>query len=130
MGACEVSSSDDGYGPPAVSREQFEALVMTAIDRVPEQFREALDTVAVVVEDDCPPGQRRAYGLYHGVPRTQFGGSWHALPPARISIYMRPLMEDFPYPDDLVEQVRITVLHEIGHHLGMDEDQLDRLGYG
>lgn len=108
---------------------EFDALVERALDGVPERFREALDTVAVVVEDDCPPDRGRAYGLYHGIPRTQFGGSWHAAPPARIAIYRRPLLEDFPDPYELIEQVRITVLHEIGHHLGLDEDQLERLGY-
>ncbi|MCB0881724.1 MAG: metallopeptidase family protein [Thermoleophilia bacterium] len=118
------------FAPGGMTRDAFEALVLRAIDEIPDAFRDALDTVAIVVEDDCPPGSRRAYGLYHGVPRTAFGGSWHAAPPARISIYMRPLVSDFPDPGDLVHQVRVTVLHEVGHHLGMDEDQLADLGYG
>lgn len=118
--------SDFGH---AMTRETFEALVLRALDEIPPAFRDALDTVAIVVEDDGPPGSRRAYGLYHGVPRTAFGGSWQANPPARISIYMRPLVNDFPDPDELVRQVRITVLHEVGHHLGMDEDRLADLGY-
>lgn len=114
----------------SVSRAEFEALVERALDSIPERFQEALDSVAVVVEDDCPADRGRAYGLYHGVPLTQFAQSWQSAPPARISIYMRPLVHDFPDPDDLVEQVRVTVLHEVGHHLGMDEDQLEELGYG
>lgn len=118
------------FGQGTVNRERFEELVMEAIDTIPEEFRAAVDSVSIVVEDDCPPDRGRAYGLYHGVPLTQFAGSWQAAPPARISIYMRPLVEDFPRPADLVEQVRITVLHEVGHHLGMDEDRLSELGYG
>ncbi len=118
------------YGHPAVNRERFEVLVMEAIDAIPDDFRPALDSVSIVVEDDCPYDRGRAYGLYHGMPLTQFASSWQAAPPARISIYMRPLVEDFPDPDALAEQVRITVLHEVGHHLGIDEDRLAELGYG
>lgn len=115
---------------PPLSRRQFETLVRRALDGVPEQFRPALEGVSVVVEDDCPDDMPRAYGLYFGVPITTFGGSWMAAPPARIAIYMRPLCEDFPDLTELVHQVRITVLHEVGHHLGLDEDRLGELGYG
>jgi predicted Zn-dependent protease with MMP-like domain len=109
---------------------QFEELVGQAIDLVPDRFADALEEIAIVVEDAAPPEMGRLYGLYHGVPRSRpEGHGWGELPP-RISIYRLPLTHDFPRPEDLVEQVRITVLHEIGHHLGMDEDQLEELGYG
>ena len=118
-----------GYHGRVIERAEFEDLVARAIDLVPDAFADALDEIAIVVEDRAPAHMGRLYGLYHGVPRSRpEGHGWGELP-ARISIYMEPLTRDFPRPDDLVEQVRITVLHEIGHHLGMDEDQLDELGY-
>ncbi|MCC6831636.1 MAG: metallopeptidase family protein [Thermoleophilia bacterium] len=113
-----------------MTRVEFEELVARAIDLVPEDFAGALEEIAITVEDRAPAHMGRLYGLYQGVPRSRpEGHGWMELPP-RISIYMEPLVRDFPHPDDLVEQVRITVLHEIGHHLGMDEDQLRELGYG
>jgi predicted Zn-dependent protease with MMP-like domain len=113
-----------------VDRKTFEGLVGDAIDLVPERFAEALDEVGIVVEERAPGHMGSLYGLYHGVPRDRPEGSgWGELPPI-ISIYMWPLMAHCVDEAELVEQVRITVLHELGHHLGMDEDDLDALGYG
>ncbi|WP_217915846.1 metallopeptidase family protein [Miltoncostaea marina] len=112
-----------------IGRAEFEELVAEAMDAVPEPFASALDEVAVVVEDHAPPGMGRLYGLYTGVPLIEGVVPSGMLPP-RIAIYMHPLMEDFDDPATLVEEVRVTVLHELGHHLGMDERQLDELGYG
>lgn len=112
-----------------IDRQQFEDLVTRALDEIPAQFSEAFDEVAVVVEDESPPGGAVLFGLYQGVPRTWGDRSGH--PPPHISIFMGPLARAFGHDhDELVRQIRITVLHELGHHLGMDEDQLDRLGYG
>jgi predicted Zn-dependent protease with MMP-like domain len=112
-----------------VERDSFERLVAQAVAAVPEPFATALDEVAVVVEDRAPREEPFLYGLYVGVPNTVPEGVFGAMPP-RIAIYMRPLMDDCADPAELVEQIRITVLHELGHHLGMDEEQLERLGYG
>ena len=111
-----------------LSRDQFERLVGEAIDEVPEPFASALDEVAVVVEDRAPPTMGQLYGLYTGVPLI-VGIVPSGVLPARIAIYMHPLIDHFSDPAALVEQVRITVLHELGHHLGFDEDRLDDLGY-
>jgi predicted Zn-dependent protease with MMP-like domain len=111
-------------------RSRFEELVGRAIDLVPDEFEDAFEEVAIVVEDRAPAEMGRLYGLYHGVPLTNPESLGYGQLPPRISIYMEPLVHDFPDERDLVEQVRITVLHELGHHLGMDEDQLRRLGYG
>lgn len=111
-----------------LSRGEFEAYVAEALDEVPEMFREALDSVAVVVERE-DPDDPDIYGLYHGVPLIYPEARDGPAPP-RISIYMRPLMEDFPDHDRLVEEIRITVLHEVGHHMGLDEHRLDELGFG
>lgn len=113
-----------------MSRDRFEELVVRAIDLVPDAFAEALDEVGIVVEDRAPPSMGSLYGLYRGVPRTHpEGHGWLELPP-QISIYMHPMLDHVRTEDELVEQVRITVLHELGHHLGMDEDRLEELGYG
>jgi predicted Zn-dependent protease with MMP-like domain len=112
----------------SVVREDFERLVAEAMDAIPEPFAAALDEVAVVVEDHAPPGMRPLYGLYIGVPLTE-GGMPSGVLPARIAVYMHPLLDHFPDEQAMVEQVRITVLHELGHHLGFDEDQLEDLGY-
>jgi predicted Zn-dependent protease with MMP-like domain len=110
-----------------ISRDDFEQLVQRAIDEVPEPFTAALDEVAVVVEEHSPPGQW-LYGLYNGVPRTLGDGTGAF--PARITIYMHPMLDQCGSADEVVRQVRITVLHELGHHLGFDERRLHDLGYG
>lgn len=111
-----------------IGREQFESLVGEAIDEVPEPFASALDEVAVVVEDHAPPEMGSLYGLYTGVPLVE-GFAVSGVLPARIAVYMHPLVDHFRDERELVAQVRITVLHELGHHLGFDEDQLADLGY-
>ncbi len=69
------------------------------------------------------------YGLYEGVPRTEWSADWIATP-NRITLFRLPLEEDFPDPEDLADEVRITVIHELAHHLGIDDDRLDELGVG
>ena len=112
-----------------IGRAEFEDLVAEAIDEVPEPFASALDEVAVVVEERGPADWGPLYGLYQGIPLSEGPPPSGALPP-RISVYMHPLLEQCATEDEIVEQVRITVLHELGHHLGFDEDRLDELGYG
>lgn len=112
-----------------IGEAEFELLVGQAMDLVPEPFASALDEVAVVVEDRAPRDLGPLYGLYQGVPLTEGGMPAGMLPP-RISVYMHPLIDDYTDEAELVEQVRITVLHELGHHLGFDERQLEELGYG
>ena len=99
-------------------------------------YREALAEVAIVIEDDPTPEQLREnglepwdtmYGLYEGVPRTDYGADWVSVP-NRISLYRRPLEEDYPDPVELEAEVRMTVLHELAHHLGIDDDRLEELG--
>ncbi|CAN0472514.1 unnamed protein product, partial [Phaeothamnion confervicola] len=111
----------------SIGREEFEVLVGEAMDEIPAPFAAALDEVAVVVEDRAASGA--LYGLYTGVPLLEGVIASGALP-ARIAIYMHPLIDHFPDRATLVEQVRVTVLHELGHHLGFDEARLEELGYG
>jgi predicted Zn-dependent protease with MMP-like domain len=112
-----------------MDRREFEELVAEAIDEVPEPFASALDEVGVVVEERGPRGMAPLYGLYQGVPLVDGPQPSGALP-ARIAVYMYPLLDHCRTEDEVVEQVRVTVLHELGHHLGFDEDRLDELGYG
>jgi predicted Zn-dependent protease with MMP-like domain len=112
-----------------MGRDEFELLVGDAIDQVPEPFASALDEVAVVVEERAPTEWGPLYGLYTGVPLTEGVVPAGMLPP-RIAVYMHPLLDHFRDAESLTEQVRITVLHELGHHLGFGEDELEDLGYG
>ena len=121
---------------PVGGHVPFERLVDRALAGIPEPFRSALDEVAIVIDDEPSPEQRREndlpdgemlYGLYEGVPRTEYAADWAALP-NRITLFRLPLEEDFARPDDLAEEVRITVIHELAHHIGIDDDRLDELG--
>ena len=114
----------------------FERLVERALAGIPSPFREALAEVAIVIDDEPTPVQRREnelrpdeglYGLYEGVPRTDYGADW-AAQPNRITLFRLALEEDFADPIDLSEEVRITVIHELAHHLGIDDDRLHELG--
>jgi predicted Zn-dependent protease with MMP-like domain len=110
-----------------VTRAEFEDHVRAALDSLPPHIASALENVAVVVEDENSEDPD-LFGLYHGVPLTERGVE-APLEPDTISIYYLPLAEDFPDPGELREEIRITVLHELGHYFGMDEDRLDELGY-
>ena len=123
--------------PPRTSRHRpFEALVDDALATIPMPFAAALDEVAIVIADEPSAEQRREndlgpddtlYGLYEGVPRTEGGADWFAMP-NRITLFRLPLEEDFAHPDDLADEVWLTVVHELAHHLGIDDDRLHDLG--
>jgi predicted Zn-dependent protease with MMP-like domain len=105
----------------------FEDHVRAALDELPPNLASALENVAIVVEDENPE-DRDLLGLYHGVPLPE-RGDMAGLPPDTISIYRLPLEESFSDPDELREEIRITVLHELAHYFGLDEDRLAELGY-
>lgn len=105
----------------------FEDHVRAALDSLPPEVADALRNVAVVVEDENADDPD-LLGLYEGVPLPERGDEAGALPD-RIAIYRRPLEDEFPDPLELQREIRITVLHEIGHYFGLDEDRLAELGY-
>lgn len=116
--------------------QRFEALVEAALAQIPPPFDRALEEVAIVIADEPDERQREEndlgpgdtlYGLYEGVPRTDWGADW-ALVPNRITLFRLPLEGDFADPDELREEVRVTVIHELAHHLGIDDDRLEELG--
>jgi len=116
--------------------DRFDALVQHALDTIPEPFVRALDEVAVVIEDEPSPVQRREaglgpdeglYGLYEGIPRTEYAADWGFLP-NKITLFSAALLEDFPDPAELEHEVWVTVVHELAHHLGIDDSRLHDLG--
>ncbi len=106
----------------------FEEHVRRAIDSLPDDLREAMSNVAILVEDENPEDPD-LYGLYTGVALTERTADYSGLPDT-IEIYRRPLEEDFgDDPAELEHEIRVTVLHEIGHHFGIQEDRLRELGW-
>jgi predicted Zn-dependent protease with MMP-like domain len=105
----------------------FDDAVRAALDDLPPEIAAALQNVAVVVEDENPEDPE-VFGLYHGVPLPE-RGDVAGLPPDTVSIYRRPLEVAFPDPGELRDEIRITVLHELAHYFGFDEDRIAELGY-
>lgn len=106
----------------------FEEIVTRALASLPPELREHVRNVEIAIEEEHPDDPD-LFGLYEGVPLPD-RGDWAGLLPDRIRIFRRPLVESFPDPAELQEEIRITVLHELAHYFGLDEDRLDDLGYG
>ena len=119
-------------------RQEFEAIVSASIDELPPKLLEALNNVAISVEDmpsiaDLTAAglhsEQEIYGLYVGIPLTNRTTNYTMVVPDRIKIYKVPLERDFRDPEILKAQIRKTVLHELGHLYGMDEGDLKDQGY-
>jgi predicted Zn-dependent protease with MMP-like domain len=109
-----------------MTEDEFEEHVRAALDDVPAELAGALADVAVVVEEENPE-EPDLFGWYDGLgPGLDRAGAL----PDRIVIYRRPLTAAFPDPAELRREIRVTVLHELGHFFGLDEQQIDELGYG
>lgn len=115
----------------------FYELVEKALDGLPPELSALLDNVAIVV-DDWPDlstplvageADDTLYGLYEGVPLTERGAGYYGMLPDKITIFRGPLERDFSRWE-LEEQIRVTVVHEVAHHFGFDEDRLEELGWG
>ena len=109
--------------------EEFDGLVGRALETIPTRLARAMDNVAVFVEDEPPDDLPGLLGLYEGIPLTARDGWYAGVLPDRITIFAGPLMRRCATQDEVVEQVRITVVHEVAHHFGIDDDELDELGY-
>jgi predicted Zn-dependent protease with MMP-like domain len=115
--------------------ETMESWIAEALDALPDQFRERLGSVAIVVEDWPSPAQLATvgaaglYGLYQGVPRSRWGAD-NAAVPSKITIFRGPIMRSSPDPDRMRLQVIDTVHHEIAHHFGISDARLRELGHG
>ena len=111
-----------------VSEERFEELVADGLDAVPDEIARLMDNVVVVVEDGRRPD---LMGLYEGVPLTERDDSYGLMAmPDRITIYRRAIVAACHTEAEVVAEVRTTVIHEVGHHFGIDDDRLDELGWG
>lgn len=110
---------------------EFEEAVATALDEIPPELTAAMDNVVVVVEEE-PPADEPAdlLGLYDGTPLTERDGWGAPMLPDRVLIFRGPLTRMCTDRDELVEQIAVTVVHEVGHHFGIDDHRLDALGWG
>ena len=108
----------------------FEEHVRAALDSLPAELQKAMSNVEIVVEDENPE-EPDLYGLYLGIPLTERDEGYAGVLPDKIEIYRIPLEEEFgDDPAVLEDEIRITVVHEIAHHFGIDEDRLSELGWG
>jgi predicted Zn-dependent protease with MMP-like domain len=128
-----VAVTDNG-GVLEMTREDFEELVAQALDRIPPELIRLMDNVAVFVEDEPPDHEPDLLGLYEGTPLTERGEWYAGVLPDRITIYRGPtirlVQSEGGDRELVVEEVEVTVVHEIAHHFGIDDERLHALGYG
>ncbi len=110
-----------------VEPERFEEMVVEALDGVPDEFGSLMSNVAVTVEHGRGP--RGLLGLYQGIPLPKRGAHYAGVMPDRITIYRQAICRNCQSESEVVEQVRRTVIHEIGHHFGIGDPRLRELGY-
>lgn len=122
-----------------MERARFISLVRQALQELPEPFRTHAKEIDIVVKRRPTPSDleeaglapdESMYGFYRGVPLTGRDSGYNLVAPDIIDIYQEPLEEDFPDDEELVEEIRTTVLHELGHFFGIDDDRLEELGRG
>ena len=114
--------------PVVMSQPEFEELVAEALDLIPAEVTRAMDNVVILVEDRHPT--QNLYGLYHGVALTSRTSSYSGHLPDTITIYRQPILAHAHDAASAREQVATTVIHEVAHHFGIDDDRLDELGWG
>ncbi|MBG6217833.1 putative Zn-dependent protease with MMP-like domain [Arthrobacter sp. CAN_A6] len=122
--------------PIDISLAEFEAAVDDAIDEIPDDLARAMNNVAIFVVEEYEPGpgeepDTELLGLYEGTPLTERDSWWDAGSlPDRISIFRQPLQRACSTREELVEEILVTVIHEVAHHFGIDDDRLHELGWG
>ena len=107
--------------------DAFEDLVADALEAIPDELRAEMENVAIIVDDRSPPG--RLYGLYEGVPLTRRGSSYAGALPDRITIYQQAICAICDTEAEVADEVRRTVIHEVGHHFGIGDERLRELGW-
>lgn len=133
-GGLETGGEDPGPFP--MSEAEFEAAVGDALDGIPPELAKTMNNVAVFIEDDYTPQPGEdpdtvLLGLYEGVPLTERDSWWDAGSlPDRITIYRQPILDICASREDVIEEVTVTVVHEIAHHFGISDDRLHELGWG
>ena len=114
--------------PVQLNQADFDRCVNEAIDSIPDALVSLIDNCVVLVEDEPPEGEP-LFGLYVGVPLTERGFGYGGVLPDRITIFRGPHLRACESIDELVDQIHITVVHEIAHHFGIDDDRLAELGW-
>ncbi len=113
-----------------MTRDEFEGAVRDALDEIPADLAAQMDNVVVLVEDDAPTDDPELLGLYEGTPLTERGTWWAAgALPDRITVYRNPTLAICDTREDVVKEVVVTVVHEVAHHFGIDDDRLHELGW-
>jgi predicted Zn-dependent protease with MMP-like domain len=113
----------------SVTPERFEELVDAALAEIPEKLFDQVENCALIIEEEAPPELGDVLGFYDGTPLSNRDSQYFGVLPDRILIFRGPLLRMARNEKDLIEQVRITVLHEVAHFFGIDDDELDDLGY-
>src|SRR5262245_21388939 len=121
-----------------MDRKAFEELIQKAIQELPQEFRNKLENVAVIVEDypseelmrqmDLSP-DNTLFGLYEGVPLTERLWSYEPLYPDRILIFQKAIEDECDSPEEVKEELKTTLVHEVAHFFGIDDEYLEELGY-
>ena len=109
--------------------DEFEGYVNEALDSIPDELIDLLDNCIIVIDDDAPPEDPELLGLYEGIPLTERGVSYGGVLPDTISIFRNPTLAICDTVEDVIDEVHITVVHEIAHFFGIDDDRLHELGY-
>ncbi len=109
-----------------VDIDTFEALVAESLATIPDELRSEMENVAIIIDDESPPGP--LFGLYEGIPLTSRTG-YAGVTPDRITLYLATICRSARTTEDLAHRVRVTLLHEVGHHFGIGESRLRELGW-
>ena len=112
-----------------MSAERFDALVEEALDEIPDELFALIENCVIAVEDDAPADDPDLFGLYEGVPLTERDTAYSGFLPDRIRIFRNTILAACDTEDDVVDEVHVTVVHEVAHFFGIDDDRLDELGY-
>ncbi len=122
-----------------MKKRQFEQAVDRALESLPPEFQQLLDNVAIFIEDRPSRSLLRELGmspndtllgLYEGIPQTERTTSYDLVAPDRITLFQRPIEECCRTDAEVAEQIRRTILHEVGHHFGIDDDRMDEIEAG
>jgi predicted Zn-dependent protease with MMP-like domain len=109
-----------------IDTDAFEDLVADALESIPDELRAEMDNVAIIIDDESPPGG--LFGLYEGIPLTK-RGTYAGANPDRITLFLATICQSANTAEELARRVRVTLLHEVGHHFGIGEARLHELGW-
>jgi predicted Zn-dependent protease with MMP-like domain len=112
-----------------LSADQFDALVAEALDSIPAELAEVIENCVILIEEWPPPEDPDLLGLYEGVPLTERGQYYSGALPDRILIFRAPILQMCESMAEVVDEVHLTVVHEIAHHFGIGDGRLHELGY-